>query len=309
MGYAEAIEQQMRALRYWRHPDSHEHAIWWMAGRDGRHEMRTLREQGRAYHPTPEMEANAASLRKTLTGSLAVATPFFVGAPICDVVRQAGSTLPQGAMLAPGLLPEQTGFVWFEKPLPLLDDLGVQAVLWDVVGGEHPGVGMVAFDLHVASQAVVPLPVTFHPWAFGLTCEDDIGYPEQNSFRQAPSFAAVVLLRRYFLALLQFMAQQILAVSQRPILNKGARRRIAKVLPHEPRVRVVELRRREYQRHDESQARPVEWSCQWIVRGHWVNQFHPSTGEHKPLWRMPHLKGDPSKPLKVPQITAYEVRR
>jgi hypothetical protein len=105
------------------------------------------------------------------------------------------------------------------------------------------------------------------------------------------------------------MDQKIATVSPRLVGNRQARKRFAKQLGHEPLVRVVELRRREYQQHDEAHDASVEYSCQWLVRGHWRQQYFPASGEHRPLWIAPHIKGDPSKPLKPPRTTVYKVVR
>ena len=72
-------------------------------------------------------------------------------------------------------------------------------------------------------------------------------------------------------------------------------------------VRVVELRQREYQQRDESHDTHTEYTCQWLVRGHW-HQYHTRDGL-QPRWVSPYVKGPSDKPLKAPTITAYEVVR
>ena len=46
-------------------------------------------------------------------------------------------------------------------------------------------------------------------------------------------------------------------------------------------------------------ARAQDWSCQWIVRGHWRNQWHPSLGEHRQRYIAPYIKGPDDKPLRL----------
>lgn len=53
----------------------------------------------------------------------------------------------------------------------------------------------------------------------------------------------------------------------------------------------------------------IEWSCQWLVGGHWRNQWYPSEGKHRPKYIMPYLKGPDGKPLKERTRTIYEARR
>lgn len=53
----------------------------------------------------------------------------------------------------------------------------------------------------------------------------------------------------------------------------------------------------------------VEWGCQWLVRGHWRQQFFPATKEHRPIWIHPHVKGPDGKPFKAPSTNVFTVER
>ena len=74
-------------------------------------------------------------------------------------------------------------------------------------------------------------------------------------------------------------------------------------------VKVIQLRRA-----DPASAgivpgpQDVEWSCRWIVGGHWRNQAY-ANGEHKLIYILPYVKGPEDKPLKVPSHTVYSVSR
>jgi len=61
-----------------------------------------------------------------------------------------------------------------------------------------------------------------------------------------------------------------------------------------PDVRIVRLRRSE---PAEAQGGSREWRHRWPVRMHKVNQWYPSLGRHKVLYRGPYLKGPADKPL------------
>lgn len=75
-------------------------------------------------------------------------------------------------------------------------------------------------------------------------------------------------------------------------------------------VKVIQLRRAESSsRGPFDSGEPVEWSCRWIVNGHWRNQYHPSTGKHELKYILPYVKGPDDKPLKVPKHTVYAVNR
>lgn len=43
----------------------------------------------------------------------------------------------------------------------------------------------------------------------------------------------------------------------------------------------------------------TEWNHRWIVRGHWRNQWYPSTQVHRPKYVPSYVKGPEDKPLIV----------
>ena len=77
-----------------------------------------------------------------------------------------------------------------------------------------------------------------------------------------------------------------------------------------PEMNTVILRRAfrvDEPREESGESR--EWSCQWMVGGHWRNQWLPSKATWEPRYIQPYLKGDPTKPLRVKQGTVYHVKR
>ena len=72
-------------------------------------------------------------------------------------------------------------------------------------------------------------------------------------------------------------------------------------------LRVIQLRRAE--RSSPTGEGTHEYSCQWLVSGHWRQQFYPSTKEHRPVWIDPYVKGPDDKPFKVPRETVFRVVR
>jgi hypothetical protein len=62
-------------------------------------------------------------------------------------------------------------------------------------------------------------------------------------------------------------------------------------------VTILRLRRHVRAVVEAGQAR--DWSCQWIVRGHWRNQWYPSLEEHRQRYVAPYIKGPQDKPLRV----------
>jgi hypothetical protein len=74
-------------------------------------------------------------------------------------------------------------------------------------------------------------------------------------------------------------------------------------------VQVIVLRRELAPREEQERDGGVDWSCHWLVKGHWRQQWHPSLGEHRPIYIDAHLKGDFSKPFRPPRQKLYVVAR
>ena len=313
MGYAEAIEQQVRVWRHWESAD----------GRALAREIAelTLRTDGRS--PSPE------HTWLILRNEIANGQPCFVAAPICALIEASAATLPACA-LEPADLPSLSNWIYFERALrlpaifPDANDNGplrAIAVEWlhllpaSAVTGlprramrgtlDPRDVNAVSTTFYIDHPAYsYPAFVSTGLWQRGTPWDEVVEH--RGAIRDG---AHIVAARRYLATLCAFLRERVLVTPTYAIMNRGARRRLAQALLHEPTVRVVELRKREYVQADESHARSVEWSCQWLVRGHWRNQYFPASGEHRPLWIMPHVKGPADKPLKAPRLTAYEVVR
>jgi len=75
-------------------------------------------------------------------------------------------------------------------------------------------------------------------------------------------------------------------------------------------VRVISLRRRERPTHENSgDATSVDWSCQWLVSGHWRKLHQPRKWDGEQfVYIQPYVKGPEDKPLRVSK-PIYSVNR
>lgn len=112
---------------------------------------------------------------------------------------------------------------------------------------------------------------------------------------------------KFVFATWAFLDQRI-AIEEHATADRSARRR-AERLDIEPVVHVVRLRKSEARTHNSDDSHDVEWSCQWLVRGHWRNQWHPRMQRHAPVWILPHIKGPADMPLKTPAPEVWQVAR
>jgi hypothetical protein len=63
-------------------------------------------------------------------------------------------------------------------------------------------------------------------------------------------------------------------------------------------VTVIRLRRHR-PRGEEGEGAGIEYDHQWLVRGHWRNQWYPSIKMHRQIWIAPYVKGPEDKPLVI----------
>jgi hypothetical protein len=295
MGYAEAIEQQAHLIGYWQTSAGIAHA----------EQIRVQELTGVGVAPS------AHDLAHSMWHELMQAEPYYVGPPICHLFAGAAPTFPEVTMLRESA-PASAGFVWFAEALPFdggdEDVSGLRAFSWELMQTLAPDdlrVNCLSVGFYVDHRRYAqPMLVSAMAWDFGS------GWDKPWFVKHADDERVPLMLRsmrRYVAQFFAFVNQRLLTVGEQPIHNRSVRRRLAKAIPHDPVVRVVELRRRDYQQRDESQPRDVEYSCQWLVRGHW-HQYHTREGL-QPRWVMPYVKGPSDKPLRVAEKIAYEVVR
>lgn len=114
----------------------------------------------------------------------------------------------------------------------------------------------------------------------------------------------------FVLAACAWLRQRVLVTDARPV-ERHLRRRLVREyqLASEPEVRVVQLRRREHPAPAGVASHDVDWSCRWVVTGHWRHQAYQRGARHDLKWIDPYVKGPDDKPLRMPRRTVYDVSR
>jgi hypothetical protein len=107
-------------------------------------------------------------------------------------------------------------------------------------------------------------------------------------------------------AFFHFINQPIVA-TQRTGLTRAWRRR-AGTGGSPAFINLVTLRSPVTQPKTGNGTREVDWSCRWIVRSHWRNQFYPGEKRHNPKWIPAYVKGPDDKPLRR-TINLFNVSR
>jgi hypothetical protein len=229
---------------------------------------------------------------------------FFVSSPMTELAKAAGRSLP-GFNLMPEDVPTQRGLIVFESPMAIVEEDGdpvhLIAAAWSRWNGapkawrhgglwiswysdrdnpERPGPKpptRLIYDNEIQAP-FHPDPIPIHDSATGeLVAPGEISYP-------------IDVLKSAWL-----LMQQPLAHIEEVTPDRPSRKRLRR-LGHEPSaVRVVHLRRAS--RPSGVGESDREYHHQWIVRGHWRQQWYPSRQVHRPVWIAPHVKGPEGAPL------------
>lgn len=238
-------------------------------------------------------------------------------------VALAAKTIPQDATITPGLLPSKQSWWWFGDspyfsdfggtPIPLAALLVIEGVT--DLGGSS--IGFLTFGRDIDSYRLekhgraMIVPCSYWTWRYSETYAEMMARQEAiRTDRDPQTIVHARHLSRFFIAACTWLQQRIMVFSSGPI-ERHRRKQLAREhnAPIPSDVKVIQLRR------SESQSRPpsapdgehIDWSCRWIVNGHWRNQ--PYKDERKLIYIMPYVKGPDDKPLKVPTHTVYQVSR
>lgn len=230
---------------------------------------------------------------------------FYVASDMGELARAAGESLPPIGLdqFDP---PAKCGFMFFEGGAcsvshgdPPLDYL-VNGVAWAELQGRGLVIERFAdrdamLDALAASgvastrdaeysRSVMPraAPMAGGSWIpYGATAADQ----ESQRFLQLDRIVRSAWL----------LMQQPVASTSEAEYKRHDRRRLEREKVNPAAVRVITLRRAKTESGRTDSDR--EYHHQWIVRGHWRQQWYPTRGVHRPVWIAPHIKGPEGAPL------------
>lgn len=241
------------------------------------------------------------ALRSLEVSRLDAAELYYVTTSMVKVAAVAAKSVP-GFELQPEDIPSRGGLMVFETsphvvPFPG-SPCGVKAVCWGPRPPDGGGIyGTVYLDREEAAPRIAERTTRRRPWTeppliYGFGAEfawefgkNDGASPDSEGFLEglAPVLRAAWLLM-----------QQPLACTYEAEPTRASAKRLRRA-GYEPKpVRVIELRR---PAHSGSGDGSREFHHQWIVRGHWRQQWYPAREVHRPVWIAPHIKGPDGAPL------------
>lgn len=232
---------------------------------------------------------------------------FYVSPEMMELAVHAAQSIPDFSV-QPEDLPTPDGFLYSPEPMGILqrnDDIG--SAVAHIIGMcwiSLPEAVCVSFlydrdrlfDQYSTSNVVdwvrAHLPRLCeldHNMAllWNDPCLDDLTrFPDGSDPRIQPA--------RVMKTIWLLMQQEISATSD-ATYDRATQRRLARKQVEPARVRIITLRRASTSSTNQEDAR--EYRHQWIVRGHWRNQYYPSRDVRRPVWIAPHIKGPDGAPL------------
>ena len=289
MTYSDALVSQLTLLDYWRHNTEESQSIYERLGR----------------RLTP---ISARSLQQHITDIFSRADTYYISEEIADVLVGGFDTLPNTPLgeVRPNSL---YGWAFFQRPIvcpfptPFDTMWEIKGLAWGPVGRDS--VGGLNLGIFVRSPQSSHLPCSgmmSWPWESGW---DRIR--EEKAQAGVADRELMVWLRKLVFSFFAFIRQECVSIQTTPA-SRPIRRHLPKAYTAEPVIKIIQLRRRSPATNGgESQSRG--YSCRWLVRGHWRNQFYPSSQSHRPRFIPAYVKGPDDKPLKPTKSSIFAVVR
>lgn len=290
----------------------------WYRAHGQRYFSGSIRESvQRLYITAPDIESAARWYRDTESARIEAAELYWVSRDMTELCVAAAHSMPEWT-LALEDMPSPSGLIYFEG-LPALREYATTAMTWgacpkravDTSGLKGPGIwlshygspSMLAeFDDLDLSSISMPIPPLIYDSeslaAFGQRESGDVSFFTQNGddFTEIDDnglmarVSSLVVVKAAWL-----LMQQGIADRRDVVPDRACRKRLARAGQEPKPVRVIELRRpKTSSGHGVSDR---EFHHQWIVKGHWRQQWYPAREVHRPVWIAPHVKGPEGAPL------------
>lgn len=248
---------------------------------------------------------------------LASAELYWVAEEMTELCVEAAKRMPAWE-LAPEDLPSLTGLMYFEGLAELRPDFPATALVWgqcpsEAAGTLKGGAGiwlsaytdlatmpeLSAEQRHLQAQFGRLMYSGESIAAYGQREEGDVSFTSEDGELMAAEDDQPLVERVGSLALIKaawLLMQQELAATSETTADRAALKRLRRAgRPNDSgKTRVIALRHRA---SGEQSSVTKDFRHQWIVRGHWRQQWYPSRQVHRPVWIAPHIKGPDGAPL------------
>lgn len=248
---------------------------------------------------------------------------FYMNERFCDLVDHARRDIPDELAFEESWVLAPTGLIVLETNVEI-PKMKHQTELYGYVRPTIRAVGWIKVEggyYFLVMQAFADLvkgKVGFTPWAYlvlrpGDRVLDKIRGFESTSCDQGayvPGREMEVLHEvRWVYAALHLMSQRLAHHSEHRVSSLVRSMSRRRGLPICLSIRVVSLRRLEEESLASGSGPGREYTCSWVVRGHWRLQPYKTQGDYKWKFIEAYVKGPADKPLKPISRTLYEAKQ
>ena len=301
MSYSDALVSQLYLLDYWRHNSEESEFISEQLG---------------------DAISSARALQRDVVNMISQAETYYVSDEIANVLVGGFGTLP--ATPLGDIRPSSPyGWAYFERPVlcPFprpSSHTGGATGLWKVKGllwGPQPqGLNLCIFIQHPWSSHVPCSGMTNVSWSSSWVHAWDFTHSRAGLSPGGVHFSRFAdrdlshWISKLYFSLFAFIRQTCISIQATPP-SRPIRRHLPPTFRAEPVIRIIQLRRRSPAANGRG-TQPRDYSCRWLVRGHWRNQFYPSSKNHRPRFIPAYVKGPDDKPLKrAAKVSLFAVVR
>lgn len=273
---------------------------------------------------------------------------YFMNKRFCSLVDNARSTVPDELQFESSWMLSPQGWMWIEDPFlvpQLVHEKSLYSVKISAIGWLPINEGLVTADYmepdkkgRIAGRGAYQFlcfldynhiydfstqkkhKEGFGTWSYFMLQDGDNLIERIRQFEKQASVDGgayddnrtrdMLHEIRWIYSAMYLMAQR-LSVTVTHNTDRATRRRAVREKREVPSfIKVVSLRRFEEEKvKAKTTGNAIEWQWQWTVRGHWRNQYYPSTGEYKPKFIESFIKGPADKPLKPDSVHVFVARR
>jgi hypothetical protein len=270
----------------------------------------SIRNSMQAVRPAGMSDEQAAQLLgQAEVRRLQDAELFHVSGPMAELAVEASRSLPSYRISSLDL-PAPAGLICFDRTLQVNDrgvmlpgargQVAICAASWDVIRpffhtdtGVYDALWITFYSDTSKLDSVARLPIA-------LTLENEMQVPIDVStdlydgdVEKVNGYADAA---RTLFATWSLMQQPHLTDTHSVNLPRFVKRQFTRANRIPPQVRVVTLRTAAGH-ESEGDGHGNGYFHQWIVRGHWRQQWYPGKQTHRPVWIAPHIKGPEGAPL------------
>lgn len=239
------------------------------------------------HQPTDDQRALEAELaRLTSTAEM-----FHISENMADLAAEASKTLERFAIQAEDV-PSTNGLMLFDGQAPFeaaYDDgckNELRGIAWYVNSGDLFAIPAVLPHGELGRGSLMALDPE-GSFLAKLGDEPQVRAPSGGGCGALDVFGMLITV--------SLLMGQPLATGETVEPDRAARKRLRRRNAESGPVRVIELRRPRTSAGQGDGDR--EYHHQWIVRGHWRQQWYPARQVHRPVWIAPHIKGPEGAPL------------